>query len=127
MYFIHYQIFFVNFGMSAPDSGLVFVQTCTSSCDLPFPPDILPSVGDAVRSKNIVATPLKIGFLGLGIMGSGIVNNLLRSGHEVTVWNRTSAKVWTFFGSDISCKHCKNVADLYSDKKTIISFERNDN
>jgi 3-hydroxyisobutyrate dehydrogenase-like beta-hydroxyacid dehydrogenase len=30
-----------------------------------------------------------IAFLGLGIMGSGMVRNLLRAGHSVTTWNRT--------------------------------------
>ena len=43
--------------------------------------------------KNLIATPAKIGFLGLGIMGRAMVENLLKSGHEVTVWNRTTAKV----------------------------------
>ncbi|CAC5396404.1 unnamed protein product [Mytilus coruscus] len=42
--------------------------------------------------KPIIPTPLRIGFLGLGIMGQGMVMNLLRSGHEVTVWNRTPQK-----------------------------------
>lgn len=32
---------------------------------------------------------MKIGFLGLGTMGRGMAANLLRGGHEVTVWNRT--------------------------------------
>lgn len=36
---------------------------------------------------------LRIGFLGLGLMGSGIVSNLLKMGHVVTVWNRTAEKV----------------------------------
>ncbi|KAK2184596.1 hypothetical protein NP493_258g01001, partial [Ridgeia piscesae] len=45
------------------------------------------------RTKNIIATPMKIGFLGLGAMGSGMVTNLLNSGHEVTVWNRTPSSV----------------------------------
>ena len=44
-------------------------------------------------NKSIIPTPLRIGFLGLGIMGQGMVMNLLRSGHEVTVWNRTAQKV----------------------------------
>ena len=35
----------------------------------------------------------KIGFIGLGIIGSGIVKNLVKAGHEVTVWNRTTSKV----------------------------------
>ena len=58
--------------------------------------DISPAVADAAPPKNVIATPMKIGFLGLGIMGSGMVNNLLISGHEVTVWNRSPAKVSSY-------------------------------
>ncbi|GFW68692.1 putative oxidoreductase GLYR1 [Trichonephila clavipes] len=32
---------------------------------------------------------MKIGFIGLGIMGQKIVKNLLNAGHNVSVWNRT--------------------------------------
>jgi 3-hydroxyisobutyrate dehydrogenase-like beta-hydroxyacid dehydrogenase len=35
---------------------------------------------------------MKVGFIGLGRMGSGMVANLLRAGHEVTVYNRTPGK-----------------------------------
>ena len=35
---------------------------------------------------------MKVGFIGLGRMGAGIAANLLRAGHEVTVYNRTPAK-----------------------------------
>ena len=35
---------------------------------------------------------MKIAFLGLGNMGTPIARNLLRAGHDVTVWNRTLAK-----------------------------------
>ncbi|HUO91906.1 MAG TPA: NAD(P)-dependent oxidoreductase [Rhizomicrobium sp.] len=35
---------------------------------------------------------MKIGFVGLGQMGSGIAANLVKSGREVTVYNRTAAK-----------------------------------
>lgn len=35
---------------------------------------------------------MKIGFVGLGNMGSGIAANLLRAGHEVAVWNRSAHK-----------------------------------
>ncbi len=34
----------------------------------------------------------KIGYVGLGIMGGGMAANLLRSGHEVVVWNRTASR-----------------------------------
>ncbi len=33
-----------------------------------------------------------IGYVGLGIMGGGMAANLLRSGHEVVVWNRTASR-----------------------------------
>jgi 3-hydroxyisobutyrate dehydrogenase-like beta-hydroxyacid dehydrogenase len=32
---------------------------------------------------------MKIGFLGLGIMGQGMARNLALKGHDVTAWNRT--------------------------------------
>jgi 3-hydroxyisobutyrate dehydrogenase len=37
-----------------------------------------------------------IGFIGLGIMGRGMVNNLLKAGFSVTVWNRTADKMAPF-------------------------------
>lgn len=44
-------------------------------------------------SLSFVCSFCRIGFLGLGLMGSGIVSNLLKMGHVVTVWNRTAEKV----------------------------------
>jgi 3-hydroxyisobutyrate dehydrogenase-like beta-hydroxyacid dehydrogenase len=35
---------------------------------------------------------MKIAFIGLGSMGSGIARNLLRAGHQLTAFNRTRAK-----------------------------------
>jgi 3-hydroxyisobutyrate dehydrogenase-like beta-hydroxyacid dehydrogenase len=35
---------------------------------------------------------VRIGFIGLGHMGAGMASNLLKAGHEVTVYNRTRAK-----------------------------------
>src|SRR6185312_13873836 len=34
----------------------------------------------------------KLGFLGLGLMGYPMARNLLRAGHEVAVWSKTSDK-----------------------------------
>lgn len=36
---------------------------------------------------------MKIGFIGLGAMGAGIARNILKAGHELTVWNRSQAPV----------------------------------
>ena len=35
----------------------------------------------------------RIGFIGLGIMGSGMAQNLLKAGFELAVWNRTASKM----------------------------------
>lgn len=63
--------------------------------DLDHAPSLTPDIGKSSKTlvdKNIEPSPLNFGFLGLGIMGSGIVKNLLNSGHSVTVWNRTAEK-----------------------------------
>ncbi|GFX39529.1 putative oxidoreductase GLYR1 homolog [Trichonephila clavipes] len=49
-----------------------------------------------VQKKNIKATSKKIGFIGLGTMGQRIVKNLLESGHNVSIWNRTLDKCTPF-------------------------------
>ena len=36
---------------------------------------------------------MKLGFVGLGRMGSRMVTKLLEEGHEVVVWNRSLGKV----------------------------------
>jgi pyrroline-5-carboxylate reductase len=35
---------------------------------------------------------MKIAFVGTGVMGQGMVANLLKAGHEVTVYTRTKSK-----------------------------------
>src|SRR5580765_215086 len=36
---------------------------------------------------------MRVAFLGLGIMGQAMASNLVKAGHEVTVWNRTPGKL----------------------------------
>jgi predicted dinucleotide-binding enzyme len=36
---------------------------------------------------------MKVGFIGLGHMGAGMAANLVKAGHDVTVYNRTRTKV----------------------------------
>jgi 2-hydroxy-3-oxopropionate reductase len=38
----------------------------------------------------------RIGFIGLGIMGRGMTHNLLKAGRDVTVWNRSAARMDEF-------------------------------
>ncbi|EFX72460.1 hypothetical protein DAPPUDRAFT_254419 [Daphnia pulex] len=59
------------------------------------PPLDVERVTQTLKEKNVQPSTLKFGFLGLGIMGSGMVKNLLNSGHKVIVWNRTTEKTTT--------------------------------
>ena len=68
------------FSQSKPDLEELDVETIT----------------ETLKSKNIKASTSKFGFIGLGIMGSGIVKNLINSGHDVCVYNRTHDKTKKF-------------------------------
>lgn len=65
-------------------------------------------ISETLKAKNINPSPLRFGFLGLGIMGSGIVKNLLDSGHKVCVWNRTLEKCNKFeeAGAEVMSTPC---------------------
>src|SRR5438132_1802535 len=45
------------------------------------------------RREARKAGAMDVGFIGLGRMGAGLAANLLKAGHDVTVYNRTSTKV----------------------------------
>ncbi|KAM5290325.1 cytokine-like nuclear factor N-PAC [Glossophaga mutica] len=51
-----------------------------------------------VMNGSIIPTDKKIGFLGLGLMGSSMVSNLLKTGHTVTVWNPIAEEKEDFLG-----------------------------
>eukprot|EP00638_Chattonella_subsalsa_P000925 CAMPEP_0117752648 /NCGR_PEP_ID=MMETSP0947-20121206/11743_1 /TAXON_ID=44440 /ORGANISM="Chattonella subsalsa, Strain CCMP2191" /LENGTH=311 /DNA_ID=CAMNT_0005571355 /DNA_START=184 /DNA_END=1119 /DNA_ORIENTATION=- len=42
---------------------------------------------------TMIENPNKFGFIGLGIMGTGMATNLLKGGRDLVVWNRTPEKV----------------------------------
>lgn len=51
------------------------------------------SSSDHVKSTEpVLASTAVFGFIGLGIMGSNIVKNILEAGHQCVIWNRTSEK-----------------------------------
>ncbi|XP_018327426.1 putative oxidoreductase GLYR1 homolog [Agrilus planipennis] len=56
------------------------------------PPVDISTISETLRNRNIEASTLSFGFLGLGIMGSGIVKNLIYSGHKINLWNRSLKK-----------------------------------
>jgi 3-hydroxyisobutyrate dehydrogenase len=49
-------------------------------------------VKQAFPAHTRYALPMRIGYIGMGIMGSAMATNLLKAGFEVAVWNRTRSK-----------------------------------
>ena len=52
---------------------------------------------------------MKVGFIGLGNMGTGMAGNLLKAGHEVTVYNRTSNRAQALV--EQGARYASHVAD----------------
>ena len=44
----------------------------------------------------------RVGFIGIGIMGSGMARNLVSAGHDVVVWNRTRSRAEDIAGADVA-------------------------
>lgn len=44
----------------------------------------------------------RVGFAGIGIMGSGMASNLIAKGHPLTIWNRTRARAEAVKGAEVA-------------------------
>jgi 3-hydroxyisobutyrate dehydrogenase len=64
--------------------------------------------------------PLKIGFVGLGVMGSPMAANLLKAGFGVSVYNRTPSKCSPLM--DRGANVCKSLPDLASSSRVVITM-----
>jgi len=73
----------------------------------------------SAKSKSIRASTLKFGFLGLGFMGQRLCKNLLNSGHQVTVWNRTSTKCKEF--QEAGASTAKTPADVVGEADVVFA------
>jgi 3-hydroxyisobutyrate dehydrogenase len=60
----------------------------------------------------------RVGFIGLGIMGQGMVRNLLKADFKVSVWNRTTKRMEPLI--ETGAKETGNPADLASKCDIII-------
>jgi 3-hydroxyisobutyrate dehydrogenase-like beta-hydroxyacid dehydrogenase len=70
---------------------------------------------------------MKLAFIGLGRMGSGMARNLLRAGHQVTVYNRTRDKAEPLAadGARIAaspaeaCRDCEAAISMLADDRAV--------
>lgn len=61
----------------------------------------------------------RVGFIGLGIMGRGMVNNLLKAGFEICVWNRTASRMEA--AVEAGATGGQNPADVASQSDIIVT------
>ena len=54
---------------------------------------------------------MRVGIAGLGLMGSGITTRLIDSGHQVSVYNRTSSKAQQFSNKATVASSPRELAD----------------
>jgi len=63
---------------------------------------------------------MRIGFIGIGVMGNGMVNNLLKAGEEVLVYTRTKSKAETVVGN--GAVWCNSVQEVVEQTDIIITM-----
>ena len=63
---------------------------------------------------------MKIGFIGLGIMGKPMCRNLMKNGHEMVVYNRSSASMEEL--AKEGAVMAKSPAELAAECETIITM-----
>ena len=67
---------------------------------------------------------MKVGFIGLGNMGSGMARNLIKAGHALTVYNRTPKRAEEF--KALGAKVAETPADAASGVEVLITMLADD-
>lgn len=74
------------------------------------------AVADSSKVKSprgvVEASRSVFGFIGLGIMGRNILQNLLKSGHDVVIWNRTQDRCDEFI-KDARCSLASSPKEVF--------------
>jgi 3-hydroxyisobutyrate dehydrogenase len=65
---------------------------------------------------------MRVAFIGLGIMGSRMAANLVRAGHELTVWNRTASRAEDFCRAHEAAARAETPADAAREAEVIITM-----
>src|SRR5690242_9428164 len=65
---------------------------------------------------------MKLGFIGLGRMGSGMARNLLSAGHELNVYNRSREKAAALAGARLA----DSPADASRDAEAVVTMLADD-
>jgi len=67
---------------------------------------------------------MKVGFIGLGNMGSAIARNLIKAGHDLTVYNRTRSRAEAF--ASLGARIAETPTEAAADAKVLITMLADD-
>src|SRR6266571_4562894 len=67
---------------------------------------------------------MKVGFIGLGNMGSSIVRSLIQAGHTLTVYNRTQSRAEAF--ASLGAKIARTPAEAAANAEALITMLADD-
>lgn len=67
---------------------------------------------------------MKVGFIGLGNMGSAIARNLIKAGHDLKVYNRTRSRAEAFAG--LGATVVETPAEAVADREVVITMLADD-
>jgi 3-hydroxyisobutyrate dehydrogenase-like beta-hydroxyacid dehydrogenase len=67
---------------------------------------------------------MKVGFIGLGNMGSAIARNLIKAGHDLTVYNRTRSRAEAF--ASLGARIAETPAEAAADREALITMLADD-
>src|SRR5258705_11771734 len=68
---------------------------------------------------------MKIGFIGLGNMGSAIARNLIKAGHDLTVYNRTRSRAEAFASLE-GARIAETPTEAAADREALITMLADD-
>lgn len=67
---------------------------------------------------------MKVGFIGLGNMGSAIARNLIKAGHDLTVYNRTRSRAEAF--ASLGARIAETATEAATDAEVLITMLADD-
>ena len=75
-----------------------------------------------------LATPLKVSFLGLGVMGSPMARHLAKAGHALTIFNRSPARVerWRADHPELTARVAASPAEAAEGADAVVTCVGND-
>ena len=67
---------------------------------------------------------IKVGFIGVGLMGLPMVENIAKNNYPLSIWNRSQKNLKKIKNKKINI--CKNLIDIPSQSQVIIMMLSND-